>query len=67
MPDCGMVDGVLKIELLAPFAGYLLNLWQVDCSSKPETLFTGKLLALRNTQALYGVEHAVLAPGYKAS
>ena len=63
--DYGMVDGVLKIELRAPFAGYLLNLWQVDCSPEPDANeYVGKQLALRNHQALYGVENAKMAPGY---
>ena len=66
MKDYGMVDGVLKIELRAPFVGYLLNLWQVDCSAEPDVnKYVGKQLALRNPQALYGVENAKLAPGYK--
>jgi hypothetical protein len=67
MKDYGMVDGVLKIELRAPFVGYLLNLWQVDCSAEPDVnKYVGKQLALRNTQALYGVENAKLAQGYQS-
>ncbi len=32
--DYGMIDGVLKINLRAAVAGYLLRRWNVDCSEK---------------------------------
>ena len=64
MRDYGMTDGQLHLDVRAAFAGYLLNLWQVDCSLSPSTEQNGFLLALKNPEALYGVENAMLAPGY---
>jgi Predicted transcriptional regulator len=64
MRDYGMHEGVLHLDVRAAFAGYLLNLWQVDCSTSPTLEPCGFLLALKNPEALYGVDNAILAPGY---
>ncbi|MGI2166544.1 MULTISPECIES: WYL domain-containing protein [Shewanella] len=61
--DYQMQQGGLKIDIRAALAGYLLRLWNVDCS-QDHTLKGPELhLALKNHQALYGVENLVLAPG----
>lgn len=64
MRDYGMTNGQLHLDVRAAFVGYLLNLWQVDCSASPTKEPCGFLLALKNPEALYGVENAILAPGY---
>ncbi|MCD8561048.1 MAG: WYL domain-containing protein [Shewanella xiamenensis] len=61
--DYQMEQGALKIDIRAALAGYLLRLWNVDCS-QAHTLTGPELhLALKNHQALYGVENLILAPG----
>lgn len=62
--DYGMQNECLKLELRASFAGYLLRLWNVDCSSGHTENGREFHLALKNPGALYGVENAHLAPGY---
>ncbi len=63
--DYGMEDGVLKVNARAAIAGYLLRLWNVDCS-KDNSLENDEIqLALKNPAALYGVGNNFLAPGYK--
>jgi len=61
--DYGMDGGVMKVEIRAATAGYLLRQWHVDCS--PAHTLTGPeyQLWLRNSQALYGVQNLILAPG----
>ncbi len=63
--DYEMTDGVLKINVRAVVAGYLLRRWNIDCSN--DHSLTGKEyhLWLRNSQALYAVSNNVIAPGYK--
>lgn len=61
--DYQMIDGILKVDIRAALAGYLLRLWNVDCSQN-QTLQGPELhLALQNPQALYGVDNLVLAMG----
>ncbi|HGI5215484.1 WYL domain-containing protein [Providencia stuartii] len=62
--DYGMTGGALKVEIRAATAGYLLRLWNVDCSSKAKKMGQGEHLFLKNKAALYGVENLVIAPGY---
>lgn len=64
--DYGMVNGFLKIEIRAATAGYLLRLWNVDCSEKLNLNEPQFHLALKNRATLYGVEGLSLAPGYEA-
>ncbi|MCP3849627.1 MAG: WYL domain-containing protein [Gammaproteobacteria bacterium] len=55
----------LNINVRAAVAGYLLRLWNIDCSEK-HLLKGGEYhLWLKNYPALYGVENLVIAPGYK--
>jgi len=63
--DYGMNDGLLKINLRAAVAGYLLRRWNIDCS--PTGSLTGPEyhLWLSNREALYGVDNLVIAPGYQ--
>lgn len=62
--DYGMTGGVLKVEIRAASAGYLLRLWNVDCS-KEALLKTPEFhLWLKNYQTLYGVGNLAIAPGF---
>ena len=62
--DYGMVNGVMKVEIRAATAGYLLRLWNVDCS-KDAMLKTPEFhLWLKNYQTLYGVGNLAIAPGF---
>ena len=62
--DYGMKKGVLEMRVRAATAGYMLRKWSVDCS--PDHSLKGKefRLWLKDHLTLYGVETAVLAPGY---
>lgn len=61
--DYGMTGGVLKVEIRAATAGYLLRQWHVDCSTEYSLMGFEYQLWLRNSQALYGVTNLKLAPG----
>jgi len=62
--DYGMEDGVTKVNVRAAIAGYLLRLWNVDCSKNHSLSSKEVQLWLRNSAALYGVDNNLLAPGY---
>jgi len=62
--DYVMQDGVLKINVRAAVAGYVLRRWNVDCTEDNSLKGAEYHLWLRNRQALYGVQNLVLAPGY---
>ena len=70
--DYAMQDGVLKVNVRAAVAGYVLRRWNVDCTEDHSLRGAGNNsqkgaeyhLWLRNRQALYGVQNLVLAPGY---
>ena len=62
--DYGMGDGVLRTRTRAALAGYFLHRWQVDCTVDHSLSPSEHHLWLRNPQTLYGVESAVMAPGY---
>lgn len=65
--DYGMENGYLKVNVRAAIAGYLMRLWNVDCS-KNHSLDTPEIhLWLRNSAALYGVGNNFLAPGYDSN
>lgn len=64
--DYAMTDGVLRLQIRAALAGYALNRWAVDTSSDHNLDCARHHLWLRNTQTLYGVQSATLAPGYPA-
>ena len=61
--DYGMKGGVLKVEIRAATAGYLLRQWHVDCSTEHSLVGFEYQLWLRNSQALYGVTNLSIAPG----
>ncbi|HBH7897398.1 WYL domain-containing protein [Vibrio sp. Vb1026] len=62
--DYGMTNGFLKVEVRAATAGYLLRLWNVDCSEAMCLSTNQCQLALNNRAALYGVQNLAIAPGY---
>lgn len=62
--DYAMQDGVLKVNVRAAVAGYVLRRWNVDCTEDHSLEGAEYHLWLRNRQALYGVHNLVLAPGY---
>ena len=64
MMDYEMVDGVLKVQVRAALAGYLLRQWSVDCSGDQSLDGEEFRLWLRNYPILYGIDSAKLAPGY---
>lgn len=64
--DYAMNNGVLKVNVRAAVAGYVLRRWNVDCSEDHSMKGPEYHLWLSNRQALYGVENLVIAPGYQA-
>lgn len=62
--DYAMQDGVLKVNVRAAAAGYVLRRWNVDCTEDHSQKGAEYHLWLRNRQALYGVQNLVIAPGY---
>jgi len=65
--DYGMENGYLKVNVRAAIAGYLMRLWNIDCSKDHHLDGDEIYLWLRNSAALYGVGNNFLAPGYDAS
>ena len=65
--DYAMENGVLKVNVRAAVAGYVLRRWNVDCSEKHSMDGPEYHLWLKNRQALYGVDNLVIAPGYSQS
>lgn len=65
--DYGMKRGSKKITIRSALAGYMLRLWNVDCSQDHHKYSSEFQLALKNNQVLSDVENAVLAPGGKSS
>ncbi|CAH9056894.1 hypothetical protein PSEHALCIP103_01547 [Pseudoalteromonas haloplanktis] len=62
--DYGMKGGVMKVEIRAANAGYLLRLWNVDCSKAAQLKTPEFHLWLKNYQTLYGVGNLAIAPGF---
>lgn len=62
--ECGMQDGVLRHKARAAMVGYILLLWNVDCSSDHRLGKGYCHLWLRNRVALHGIDNAQIAPGY---
>lgn len=61
------IDGkAVRHSVRAAIAGYLLHRWQVDCSVDHALDPSAHHLWLENNQTLYGVESAVMAPGYRS-
>ena len=63
--DFGIKDGILSLQVRAAIAGYVLQQWNVDCSPDHSLDPTYYRLWLRDPLVLYGVDNAVLAPGYQ--
>ncbi len=63
--DYGLTEGVLRLKTRAALAGYVLRRWSIDCSTDHRLDSASHHLWLRNPQTLYGVDSAVLAPGYR--
>jgi len=64
--DYGMTDGSIRMRVRAAVAGYMLLRWSVDCSSDHHLKEEQYRLWLSDPLALYGVENAKLAPGYRS-
>ncbi|GAB7127898.1 YafY family protein [Silvimonas sp. JCM 19000] len=62
-----MPDGALRLKLRAALAGYALRKWSVDCTPDHSLRGPEYRLWLKDHLALYGVETAVLAPGYPSN
>lgn len=63
--DYQMNGGQLQLTCRAAIAGYMLHRWGVDCTLNSTLNPDEYHLALKNLEALVGVESANLAPGYK--
>ncbi|MFB2539446.1 hypothetical protein [Acinetobacter sp. c3-l95] len=64
--DYGMTDGSIRMRVRAAVAGYMLLRWSVDASPHHSLTEEQYRLWLSDPLALYGVENAKLAPGYRA-
>ncbi len=62
--DYGMKAGVLKVNVRAAVAGYVLRRWNVDCTEDHSLEGTEYHLWLSNTPALYGVGNLSIAPSH---
>ena len=65
--DFGMKNGCLTLQVRAAIAGYVLQQWNVDCSPNHSLEPNRYRLWLKDSLVLYGVQNAVLAPGYRAT
>lgn len=63
--DYGMQDGSKRMRVRAAVAGYMLLRWSVDASPDHSLKDEQYRLWLSDPLALYGVENAKLAPGYR--
>lgn len=61
--EYGMANGMLKVQVRAAVAGYVLRHWNIDCSEQHILTGPENHLWLQNRQTLYGVENLVIAPG----
>lgn len=61
--EYGMLNGMLKIQVRAAVAGYVLRHWNIDCSPCHRLKGPEFHLWLENTPTLYGVENLAIAPG----
>ena len=62
--DYDMKGGVMRVPVRATNAGYLLRLWNVDCSPDRSAKGNEVMLCLRDPLVLHAAESALLAPGY---
>ncbi|MCW5232456.1 helix-turn-helix transcriptional regulator [Verminephrobacter eiseniae] len=63
--DYGMTGGSIRMRVRAAVAGYMLLRWSVDASPDHSLKEEQYRLWLSDPLALYGVENAKLAPGYR--
>lgn len=63
--DYGMHDGSIRLRVRAAVVGYMLLRWCIDASPDHCLKEEQYRLWLRDPLALYGVENAKLAPGYR--
>jgi len=61
----GMQDGSLKYKVRAAMAGYILRLWNVDCTEDHSLVGGEYQLWLRNRDGLQNVESMHMAPGFR--
>ncbi len=64
--DYAMTDGSIRMRVRAAVAGYMLLRWSVDASPDHSLKEEQYRLWLSDPLALYGVENAKLAPGYRS-
>ncbi len=64
--DYAMTDGSMRMRVRAAVAGYMLLRWSVDASPDHSLKEEQYRLWLSDPLALYGVENAKLAPGYRS-
>ena len=62
--DYGMENGVLKLDVRAAMAGYLLRRWNVDCTERGVLEGAEYQLWLQNRFTLNKVDNLAIAPGY---
>ena len=62
--DFGMRRGELRVMVRAAVAGYVLQLWNVDCSPDRSLDPTIHRLCLKNPKAFRGIKSVEIAPGY---
>jgi hypothetical protein len=62
--DFGMRRGELHVTVRAAIAGYVLQLWNVDCSPDRGLDPTIHRLCLKEPDAIQGTESADIAPGF---
>lgn len=62
--EYAMTGGMLKVQVRAAVAGYVLRRWNVDCSNNHSLDGPEIHLWLKNQQTLYGVDNLAIAPGY---
>ena len=65
--DFGIDNEVLTVRTRAAVAGYMLQLWNVDCSRDHSLDPNLYRLWLRDPLVLYGVSSAVLCPGFETA
>jgi predicted DNA-binding transcriptional regulator YafY len=65
--DYQIAGKAIRHSVRAAVAGYFLHRWQVDCTADHSLDPAAHHLWLENTQTLYGVESAVMAPGYSTA
>ena len=63
--DYAMVDGLKTVQVRAAMAGYLLRLWNVDCSTDHHLAGAEYQLWLRNSACLAMAHNALLAAGMR--